>query len=173
MLNLLANRRGVVRLAVLVAGTTLCACALTGCVAMSKPSKAMSPQVEANDPDICAVARPKPAQEKASKIDKIKALWAKIIDQRRAAKLDVPIADEMATRVADKSVSQARAICERPEDPPLLCQDVCTLADSICDNAENICRLAGELGDDDWANERCASAKASCADAATRCCDCR
>jgi hypothetical protein len=56
---------------------------------------------------------------------------------------------------------------------PETCNDVCSLADAICDNAEQICILADELGKQDtWAQGKCASAKASCRDAKKKCCGC-
>jgi len=52
------------------------------------------------------------------------------------------------------------------------CHDVCTLSDSICDNSNKICKLADDLGDDEWAAGKCASAKQTCTDAHKRCCEC-
>jgi hypothetical protein len=52
------------------------------------------------------------------------------------------------------------------------CRDTCTLGDSICNNAKRICEIAAELGNDDWANEKCAGGKASCDAAREKCCNC-
>jgi hypothetical protein len=52
------------------------------------------------------------------------------------------------------------------------CSDTCTLADSICDNANDICKIAAELGDDAYAKGKCASGQASCKAAHDRCCGC-
>lgn len=52
------------------------------------------------------------------------------------------------------------------------CGDVCRLSDSICDNSVKICKLADELGGDEWAAGKCASAKQTCGDAHKRCCEC-
>ena len=52
------------------------------------------------------------------------------------------------------------------------CVDVCQLAGSICDSATSICRLAGELGNDEWAQGRCRAATESCTRADQRCCEC-
>ena len=52
------------------------------------------------------------------------------------------------------------------------CADACDLADYICHAQEDICRIADELGDDDWARAKCDSAKASCTEAKKRCTDC-
>jgi hypothetical protein len=55
-----------------------------------------------------------------------------------------------------------------------VCRDSCQLSDSICDNSGRICRIAGELGGGDaYANEKCASGKASCDAARTKCCGCQ
>lgn len=61
--------------------------------------------------------------------------------------------------------------CEAPP-PAGTCGDVCTLADSICDNAGRICDLADDLPGDTWAAERCDAGKAACARASERCCGC-
>jgi hypothetical protein len=52
------------------------------------------------------------------------------------------------------------------------CGDTCTLADAICDNAGEICKIAEELGDDAYAKGKCASGQASCKAAHDRCCGC-
>jgi len=59
----------------------------------------------------------------------------------------------------------------RPSAPPT-CQDTCTIKASICDNAAKICRLAGELGGDEWADEKCDSGKVSCSEAKESCKQC-
>lgn len=60
--------------------------------------------------------------------------------------------------------------CKAPLTPT--CGDSCKLADSICENAGRICGLAGQLGNDAWANEKCSSGTASCEAARKRCCNC-
>jgi hypothetical protein len=52
------------------------------------------------------------------------------------------------------------------------CTDTCTLADSICENADTICKIAKELGSDPWANGKCAGAETSCEKARAKCCGC-
>jgi hypothetical protein len=55
-----------------------------------------------------------------------------------------------------------------------VCGDSCRLSDSICDSSGRICRIATELGGGDaYANEKCASGKASCDAARTKCCGCQ
>jgi hypothetical protein len=53
------------------------------------------------------------------------------------------------------------------------CSDVCTIGDSICDNAERICRLAEQLAPDDWADGKCSDATESCTAAGDNCEECR
>lgn len=69
-------------------------------------------------------------------------------------------------------VSALRRVCEPPPEPSPSCTDVCNLAEAICDNAGDICRIADELADDYWAKEKCRSAKASCKEAKEHCCGC-
>lgn len=60
--------------------------------------------------------------------------------------------------------------CKRSE--ATTCKESCDLGDSICGAAKRICEIAGELGNDTYANEKCASGKASCDAARERCCNC-
>lgn len=52
------------------------------------------------------------------------------------------------------------------------CSNLCTLATSICRDHERICRLAQQLGDDEWAANKCTQARASCQAAHDTCCEC-
>jgi len=56
--------------------------------------------------------------------------------------------------------------------PSQTCSDSCTLSDSICGNADKICKLADGMPGDDWAAGKCSTAKQTCGDAHKRCCDC-
>ena len=73
------------------------------------------------------------------------------------------------------SVSKIRQCPPDDDAPPKTeaCGDVCELKKDICDNAASICRIADQLGDDDWARRKCNSAKASCKEATEKCCGCR
>jgi hypothetical protein len=52
------------------------------------------------------------------------------------------------------------------------CTDLCTLSTSICNNQQKICDLAKQLPGDDWAANKCESARASCKAANDACCTC-
>lgn len=52
------------------------------------------------------------------------------------------------------------------------CTEVCQLAGNICSNAGRICHLADQLGNDQWARDRCDGASESCTRANRRCCEC-
>ena len=52
------------------------------------------------------------------------------------------------------------------------CTDVCTLSTSICSNQQKICDLAKQLPGDDWAANKCESARASCKVSNENCCTC-
>ena len=70
-------------------------------------------------------------------------------------------------------LADAMRICPDEYEPVTEeCQDVCSLAGAICENADSICRIAGELPGDTWAEGKCDSAKASCKEAKERCCSC-
>ena len=51
------------------------------------------------------------------------------------------------------------------------CGDVCKLTRDICANQTRICEIA-ESETDEWFEAQCTSAKASCAEAKVRCCNC-
>lgn len=53
------------------------------------------------------------------------------------------------------------------------CTDVCTLSTSICNNQQKICDLAKQLPGDDWAANKCESARASCKASNESCCTCQ
>jgi hypothetical protein len=53
------------------------------------------------------------------------------------------------------------------------CTDSCTLADSICEDAQKICNLAKQLPGDEYAADKCTSGEASCRAAKDRCCACQ
>jgi hypothetical protein len=52
------------------------------------------------------------------------------------------------------------------------CGTSCDLSGSICKNADRICDLAKDLAGDDWAAQKCKSARQSCADSNKKCCTC-
>jgi hypothetical protein len=104
--------------------------------------------------------------------DEITALWAQTRDWRREAGMELEPDGDAVVQMERMSVRGAAAVCEPPPSPPDGCVDVCGLADAICDNAERICDLAGELKGDDWAAGKCSDAKASCREATQRCCSC-
>jgi hypothetical protein len=107
------------------------------------------------------------------KADEIITLWAQIRDSRHEAGLPAEPRHEDVIASAPKSVEEARHVCPESHAVPPTCGDVCSIGEFICDNAEQICILADELGkDDQWAQDKCSSAKASCRDAKKLCCKC-
>ncbi|MBL8625303.1 MAG: hypothetical protein JNK64_28590 [Myxococcales bacterium] len=123
----------------------------------------------------CSAGRPVPQTSTpgpplpplAATHDEIAALDAQLTADRDRLGLDAPTADDLG---AASAMTTAANACT--PDGSQACTDVCTLATSICDNATKICDLAAQLPGDAWAVERCDSGKATCAKAATRCCDC-
>jgi len=110
----------------------------------------------------------------ADKRDEILALWTQIRDWRREAHMEsLDPSPQTISYFGERPVKDAKAVCEDGHKVPAVCDDVCNLADAICDNAESICTIAGELGkDDDFAQDKCRSAKASCSEAKKKCCGC-
>ena len=103
--------------------------------------------------------------------NEITALWTQIRDWRREADLPVDPRVEDVIAVVGTPVRDVQRVCPVNHPVSQACGDVCSLAEAICDNAEQICILAGQLGrQDSWARDKCSSAKASCRDAKKKCC---
>jgi hypothetical protein len=112
-------------------------------------------------------------QRAHEKKNEITALWTQIRQWRQEADMDLEPSDKMVLAVERMDAGKVRRerLCPAKAPPPA-CDDVCGLADAICENAESICGIAAELGGDDWADEKCNSAKASCREAKQVCCSC-
>jgi hypothetical protein len=101
--------------------------------------------------------------------DEITALWTQIRDWRREAGLPVEPRREDVMGIYNTPMKSVEPVCSPDHSVPTTCGDVCSLADAICDNAEQICILADDLKDQ-WSADKCASAKASCREAKKNCC---
>jgi hypothetical protein len=119
-----------------------------------------------------AVAVDRSPDDEARRAD-IRDLWFQIRDWRvESGMATEPEPIERAFQA--KAVHSLRqcGIGAAAEEPRGTCADVCNLKDAICDNADSICRIADELDGDDWAADKCKSAKSSCKEATERCCAC-
>ena len=123
---------------------------------------------------IIACARPPhPTTEtRMQKLNEITTLWAQIRGWRREAHMELDPAPLTMSQWRGRTVPEAARVCSEALRVPPRCGDVCSLGDAICDNAERICTLADELGNDHLAQDKCTSAKASCREAKQRCCSC-
>lgn len=125
---------------------------------------------------IGACMKPEPGrgwQRGYEKRNEITALWTQIRDWRQEAGMDLEPAPKTILQVENrtaKKVARERLCPANP--PPAACNDVCSLSEAICENSESICGIAAELAPDDWAEQKCNSAKASCREAKQRCCSC-
>lgn len=103
----------------------------------------------------------------------ITARWDAIRQARQGAQLASDPDPDTVSAMSALPASEAATTCEAPAPTAGTCGDVCQLGDAICDNAVAICRIADQLAGDVWAHGKCDSAKASCHEAAARCCACR
>ncbi len=111
--------------------------------------------------------------KKLAKENQITDLWTQIRGWRHELHMHLEPAPGDVFQLRNRSVPQAKAVCTATHEVPAKCGDVCELAGDICDNAEAICKIADELGkQDEYAQDKCASAKASCREAQQRCCNC-
>ncbi len=121
---------------------------------------------------IVACARPM-MPPPVDKRQEILTLWTQIRQWRHEHQWDLEPPSSLIQYTRNETVRDARNVCPDGTRVPTTCGDVCTLGEDICDNAERICTLADELGkDDQFAQEKCTSAKASCREGKQRCCDC-
>lgn len=112
-------------------------------------------------------------QRDLEKKNEITALWTQIRDWRQEAGMDLEPAPKTILAVERRAATKvARERLCPANPPPAACDDVCGLSEAICENAESICGIAAELAPDDWAEQKCNSAKASCREAKQRCCSC-
>ncbi|HEY5920463.1 MAG TPA: hypothetical protein VIV11_02275 [Kofleriaceae bacterium] len=101
--------------------------------------------------------------------DDIISLWAQIRAWRAEAGLALDPTCVQLVGFAPAGSSTVRDCSHVPSRTALTRGDTCSLGDAICDNAETICTLAGELGDNMWAQDKCVSAKASCREIKSQC----
>ncbi len=89
------------------------------------------------------------------------------------------LSNEIAAEQGQLPSSGTTPMAAVPEAPPSAtcvrspsdtCTQTCTLSDSICRNAKQICDLADQLAGDAWATQKCTSAKDTTA--TRRCCEC-
>ncbi|HLU66805.1 MAG TPA: hypothetical protein VKZ63_11040 [Kofleriaceae bacterium] len=118
-------------------------------------------------------AAPEATSQSLLKRQEIGLLWSQI----RGWRVDAGLPAEPPRRpdhpaIVAMSVEALRVCPEDPQPETATCQDVCKLKDAICDNADSICRIAGELDGDAWASGKCEDAKASCKEATETCCEC-
>ena len=90
--------------------------------------------------------------------DEILAVWTQIREWRNETGLapDPNCATLMSFAPTDEHLPGG---CAQPKHTTV---DACALGDAICDNAEQICIISGELDDNMWAHDKCTSATASC-----------
>jgi hypothetical protein len=90
--------------------------------------------------------------------DEILVLWTQIREWRNETGLapDPNCATLMSFAPTDEHLPGG---CAQPKHTTI---DACALGDAICDNAEQICIISGELDDNMWAHDKCTSATASC-----------
>ncbi|HEY5920465.1 MAG TPA: hypothetical protein VIV11_02285 [Kofleriaceae bacterium] len=145
----------------------LCCIVLASCAAQRKSA---APQASQSEAGVNAgAASPLPETPR----DQIIELDAKIAADLGQLQLAEPAQADFLTTSAQPMGAIPSA--QDPKCKPAkneTCDTSCTLSDSICKNADHICRLAVEMNDD-WARGRCAKANKSCEASKTKCCGCQ
>jgi hypothetical protein len=140
------------------------AAALVACAGGSPKSSAVAP---------AAMAPAQPGDRHAE----IEALDRQIADELARAHVTPPAApacrgDACATAMSQPFAVPAATDATCHPAASDRCSDACTISTSICSNQDKICALAQQLAGDDWAANKCASARASCQAAHDSCCSC-
>jgi hypothetical protein len=87
--------------------------------------------------------------------------------------------DEPAPASLTGAPTQPMSVKPSSQDPTCkpaptdTCKSSCTLSDSICGNADKICKLAQDMAGDTWALNKCAKANKTCEQSRTKCCGCQ
>jgi len=141
-------------------------CALVvACAAAPKPMQTEAPPTKNHDGGGEVLP--------ASKKQQIEQLEAAIAADRTKLELAEPAEpDYMGTSAEPMGTTPA---IDNPSCKPAKtdkCTTSCTLSNSICTNADSICRIAVDLNDD-WSRGRCAKANKTCEGARDKCCGCQ
>lgn len=87
--------------------------------------------------------------------------------------------DEPTDAMVQGAPAAPMSVAPASEDPTCrpaatdTCKTSCSLSDSICGNAEKICKLAQDMAGDDWAANKCAKANQTCEASRAKCCGCQ
>jgi hypothetical protein len=146
---------------------------LAACAARSQPRAASAPESHPGD----AAGADQSWTGRGHGNEDIAALDEEIAHDLAQLGIDAPTDDDVISATVAHAVPplpMSTAIADSCPTPPSgnACDDVCTLADSICSNAGRICTIAEDLANDEHATQRCTAGKLSCDRASARCCGC-
>ena len=172
-----ASEAGIRRRHALLSSVTAlaAACALALACAGGSPARSTAPASPVAG--VTTAAEPRPQTMPGDPRAEITELDRQITDELARDQLTPPA---IATCSGDACASALATPFATPttDDPSCRpapsdrCTDVCKLSTSICHNQDRICELAKSLPGDDWAANKCTSARASCQTAHSRCCSC-
>jgi hypothetical protein len=138
--------------------------AIASCAARGKAGTAAAPEASA------AATSPMPASPR----EQIDEFDRQIEAERAQLQLEPPSDPQIQS-----APTQPMGALPAQQDPKCkpakteTCETSCRLSDSICGNAEKICKLAQELPGDAWAANKCAKANTTCEASRTKCCSCQ
>jgi hypothetical protein len=142
-----------------------CSLAIVACAAA--PQKSAAPATAAPEPTTGAMMPDDPRKQ-------IQDMYDKITSDRTVLSLAEP--DDEMVQGAPAQPMGALPSTNDPKCRPAptdTCKTSCTLSDSICSNADKICRLAQDMAGDGWAQNKCAKANKTCEASRTKCCGCQ
>lgn len=139
---------------------------LAACAAMGgSPKTSKAPQAPQETSAMPSVARPDPKAE-------LDELYAKVEQDRASMGLQEPMISGPPGPIpmATQPTTQNDNACHPAQSET--CESSCKLSDSICTNAEKICKLAKDLEPDEDAAAKCVKADKTCKTAHDKCCGC-
>lgn len=136
---------------------------VVACAAGGARKAAMAPQETSAMPSVA------PSSPKKAELDK---LYEQVDQERESMGLPAPMVsgEPGAIPMATQPTTQNDSACHPAQSET--CTSSCKLSDSICTNAEKICKLAKDLEPDEDAAAKCVKADKTCKAGHEKCCGC-
>lgn len=145
-----------------------CCIVVASCAAGGKPARAPSAEMA---PASTGGGAPMLAE---SPHDQIEQLYTQLgTDRDKLALAEPTDMDVQGTVVQPMGAMTAATDAKCHPAKTDTCTTSCTLADSICGNADKICNLAQSIPGDGWAQNKCAKANKTCDSSHAKCCSCQ
>lgn len=136
---------------------------IVACAAGGAQKATMAPREQTAMPSVASPGSPKA---------ELNELYAQVDQDRASMGLPEPMVSGAsgAIPMGDHPTTQTDSACHPAQSET--CESSCKLSDSICTNADKICKLAKDLEPDEDAAAKCVKADKTCKTAHDKCCTC-